>query len=99
MRVELVKHISVYASLGRSKASADKKNSLNQAFGITLPNLLKTGLLADVHYSKFDSSFGSGKYTSFSLSKNLSDSFRIQFLGGHQTFNSALSANNRMRNE
>ena len=94
VRVELVKHISVYASLGRSKATSDKKNSLNQAFGITLPNLLKTGLLADVHYSKFDSSFGSGKYTSFSLSKNLSDSFRIQFLGGHQTFNSALSANN-----
>src|SRR5256885_7103907 len=45
VRVELVKHISVYASLGRSKATSDKKNSLNQAFGITLPNLL-TGLLA-----------------------------------------------------
>ncbi|PYU69006.1 MAG: hypothetical protein DMG52_29985 [Acidobacteria bacterium] len=94
VRVELVKHISVYASLGRSKATSDKKNSLNRAFGLTVPNLWKTGLLADVHYSKFDSSFGSGKYTSFSLSKNLSDSFRIQFLGGHQTFNSALSANN-----
>ncbi|PYU72970.1 MAG: hypothetical protein DMG49_06860 [Acidobacteria bacterium] len=94
VRVELVKHISVYASLGRSKASADKKNSLNQAFGITLPNLLKTGLLADVHYSKFDSSFGSGKYTSVSLSKNLTDSFRIQLLGGHQTFNSTLTNNN-----
>ena len=94
VRVELMKHISVYASVGRSKATSDKKNSLNQAFGLTVPNLWKTGLLADVHYSKFDSSFGSGKYTSFSLSKNLSDSFRIQFLGGHQTFNSALSANN-----
>jgi len=44
VRVELVKHISVYASLGRSKATSDKKNSLNQAFGITLPNLLRTGL-------------------------------------------------------
>ena len=94
VRVELVKHISVYASLGRSKATSDKKNSLNQAFGITLPNLLKTGLLADVHYSKFDSSFGSGKYTSLSLSKNFTDSFRFQLLGGHQTFNSALTNNN-----
>jgi hypothetical protein len=47
-----------------------------------------------VHYSKFNSSFGSGKYTSFSLSKNFTDSFRLQFLGGHQTFNSALTTNN-----
>ncbi len=94
VRVELVKHISVYASLGRSKASSDKKNSLNQAFGITLPNLLRTGLLADVHYSKFNSSFGSGKYTSVSLSKNLTDSFRLQLLGGHQTFDSSFTNNN-----
>ena len=94
VRVELVKHISVYASLGRSKATSDKKNSLNQAFGITLPNLLRTGLLADVHYSKFDSSFGSGKYTSVSLSKNLTDSFRLQLLGGHQTFDSSFTNNN-----
>ena len=95
VRVELVKHISVYASLGRSKATSDKKNSLNQAFGITLPNLLRTGLLADVHYSKFNSSFGSGKYTSVSLSKNLTDSFRLQLLGGHQTFDSSFTNNNQ----
>jgi hypothetical protein len=94
VRVELMKHISVYSSLGRSKTTSDKKNSLNEAFGITVPNLWKTGLLADVHYSKFNSSFGSGKYTSFSLSKNFTDSFRLQFLGGHQTFNSALTTNN-----
>jgi hypothetical protein len=94
VRVELVKHISVYTSLGRSKATSDKKNSLNQAFGLTVPNLWKTGLMADVHYSKFDSSFGSGKYTSVSLSKNVTDSFRLQFLGGHQTFNSSFSNNN-----
>jgi hypothetical protein len=94
VRVELVKHISVYTSLGRSKATSDKKNSLNQAFGLTVPNLWKTGLLADVHYSKFDSAFGSGKYTSVSLSKNLTDSFRLQFLGGHQTFSSGLTNNN-----
>ena len=94
VRAEIVKHISVYASLGRSKSTTDKKNSLNQAFGITLPNLWKTGLLADVHYSKFDSSFGSGKYTSVSLSKSLTDTFRVQLLGGHQTFNSTLTSNN-----
>ena len=94
VRVEFLKHISVYASLGKSKATTDKKNALNQAYGITLPNLWKTGLVTDLHYTKFDSSFGSGKYTSVSLSKSLSDSFRLQFLGGHQTFNSTLTNNN-----
>jgi hypothetical protein len=93
VRVELVRHISVYASLGKSKATTDKENSLNQAYGITLPNLWKTGLLADVHYSKFNSSFGSGKYTSLSLSKSVSDSLRLQILGGHQVFDSPQTTN------
>jgi hypothetical protein len=93
VRAELVRHISVYASMGKSKATTDKKNALNQAYGITLPNLWKTGLLADVHYSKFDSSFGSGKYTSVSLSKSVTDSLRLQVLGGHQVFNSPLTTN------
>lgn len=95
VRVELPKRISVYSSLGRSKASTDQKNSLNQGYGITFNRLGNTGLIADVHYSKFNSSFGSGQYESFSLSKSLSDSFRMQLLGGHQTFASALSANNK----
>ena len=95
VRVEVIKQITLYASLGRSKATTDTKNSLNQAFGITLNNLLKTGLLADVHYSKFDSAFGSGKYTSFSLSKNVTDSMHLQLFGGHQSFNSALTNNNQ----
>jgi len=94
VRVELVRHITVYSSLGKSKATADTKNSLNEAFGITVPSIWKTGLLADAHYSKFDSSFGSGKYTSVSLSKSITDTFHVQLLGGHQTFNSALTSNN-----
>jgi hypothetical protein len=95
VRVEFPKHISVYASLGKSKATTDKKNALNQAYGITVPNVWKTGLLADAHYSKFDSSFGSGQYTSVSLSKSITDTFRVQLLGGHQTFHSTLTSNNQ----
>lgn len=91
VRVELIKQINVYASLGRSKATTDTKNSLNQAYGITFNNLLHTGLLLDLHYSKFDSVFGSGKYTSFSLSKSVTDSLRLQLFGGHQAYNSTLT--------
>ena len=93
VRVELIKHVAVYSSLGRSKVSTDVKTSLNQAYGITLGRIWKTGLLADVHYSKFDSAFGRGQYESFSLSRSLTDSLRVQVFGGHQIFNSSLSTN------
>jgi len=95
VRVEVVKQINVYGSLGRSKASTDTKNSLNQAFGITFNNLFKSGLLADLHYSKFDSAFGSGKYTAFSLSKSVTETLHLQLFGGHQSYNSSLSSNNQ----
>jgi hypothetical protein len=93
VRVEFPKRISVYASLGKSKATTDKKNALNQSYGLMFGNIWKTGLLADLHYTKFDSAFGSGKYTSFSLSKNVTDFLRLQLLGGHQVFDSALTTN------
>jgi hypothetical protein len=94
VRVELPKRISVYTSLGRSKASSDQKSSLNQGYGVTFGKLWNTGLIADFHYSKFTSAFGDGRYESFSLSRSLTDSFRVQVLGGHQVFASSLTANN-----
>jgi hypothetical protein len=93
VRVEMPKHITLYTSLGRSKASTDQKSSLNQGYGITFVRLWNTGLIADLHYSKFNSPFGSGQYESFSLSKSLSDTFRIQIMGGRQKFDSSLSTN------
>jgi hypothetical protein len=93
VRLDLPKHISLYSSVGRSKASTDTKNALNESFGISLGNIWRTGLLADLHYSKFNSSFGSGQYESVSLSKNLSEKLRLQLLGGNQLFNSPLTTN------
>ena len=93
VRLTLPKRIGLYASLGESKTTTDKKGSLNQAFGVSFGSLWKTGLLLDLHYSKFNSSFGSGKYESFSLSKSLTDTFRVQLYGGRQDFNTALSTN------
>jgi len=93
VRVDLPRHISVYASLGRSKATTDNKSSLNQAYGVTFANIASTGLLLDLHYSKFDSDFGSGQYEAISLSKSLSESLRLQVMGGDQKFNSPLTTN------
>jgi hypothetical protein len=93
VRVDLPAHVSVYASLGHSKATSDSSSSLNQAYGITLGNIAHTGLLLDAHYSKFNSSFGSGEYESVSISKSLSEKFRLQLIGGNQQFNSPFSTN------
>jgi hypothetical protein len=94
VRLSLPKHIELFAGLGRSKASTDKKNSLNQTYGLAFGEIWKTGLRADLRYSKFDSAFGSGGYQSITLSKNLSETLRLQVQGGRQTFNSSLSNNN-----
>jgi len=93
VRLALPKRIGLFASLGKSKTTTDKRNSWNQAYGVTFGSIWKTGIFADAHYSKFDSSFGSGKYTALSLSKSLTDALRLQVYGGHQVFNSSLSNN------
>jgi len=93
VRFALPLHIGLFASVGKSDATTDKKSSLNEAYGLSLGHLWNTGVILDLHYSKFDSSFGSGKYDSFSLSKSITDTFRVQLYGGHQVFNTALSTN------
>jgi len=93
VRLDLPKHISLYTAVGRSKVSTDTRNSLNEAFGVTLASLGRTGLFLDLHYSKFNSSFGGGQYESISLSKNLSDTLHLQLMGGNQKFTSSMTTN------
>ena len=97
LRLELPAHISLYGAVGRSKASTDTKNSLNNAFGVTFGDIWHTGLFLDLHYSKFDSSFGSGQYESVSIAKSLSDRLRVQLMGGNQLFNSTFTTNSNAK--
>jgi len=93
VRIEVVKTISIYTDLGRSSRTGDAQTSLNQMYGITFARVPKIGLRADVHYSKFTSSFGSGTYRAFSLSRSLGDRFHFEALGGDQVFTSSLAGN------
>jgi hypothetical protein len=93
VRFDLPKHISLYAAIGQSKASTDTKSSVNDAFGVTFGNLFRSSLALDLHYSKFDGTFGSGEYESVSLSRNLTEKLRLQLLGGNQLYTSPLTAN------
>jgi hypothetical protein len=91
-RVEVVKNIFVYSQLGRSNRSGDVKSSLNQLYGLTFANLPLIHVRADVHYTKFDSAFGSGSYRAISITRNMTDNFRLEVLAGDQSFNSTLTA-------
>jgi hypothetical protein len=92
-RIQFPKHITGYFSLGQSSDSSDPKSSLNTLFGVTMSNIWKTGLQADVRYSKFDSTFASGNYRSVSLTRDLGERLRLDLEGGTYVYNSSLAAN------
>jgi hypothetical protein len=93
VRLEVLKQVWVYTNLGRSNSSGDSKSSLNQLYGLTFGRVPWIHIRADGHYARFNSSFGTGSYESVSLSRSLSDNFRLELLGGQQNFVSALSSN------
>src|SRR5581483_740866 len=96
-RVEVWKQIWLSTNLGRSSGTGDAKSSLNEMFGITFNRLPVLKLRADAHYSRFNSSFGTGSYESFSLSRQMSDRLRLEVLVGQQNFASSLTTNTRGR--
>ena len=89
VRVKVVKDIWVYNLLGRSNRSGDAKASWNQLYGVTVGRTPWIGTRTDLHYSKFNSTFGSGSYTSLSLSRNFNDNLRWEVLAGRQSFASS----------
>ena len=85
-RVQVVKDVWAYTLLGRSSRSGDAKSSWNQLYGVSVGRMPWIGMRTDVHYSKFNSSFGSGSYESISLSRNFNENLRWEVLGGRQSF-------------
>jgi hypothetical protein len=96
-RLEVLKQVWLYTNLGRSSRSGDPSTALNEMYGITFGRIPWVKMRADAHYSKFNSSFGSGYYESVSLARSLSDNFRLEVLGGQQNFSSAYSNNSNSK--
>ena len=94
MRVQFPLHLMGYASLGQSNSSGDKKNSLNEMFGLTAMRIWKTGLGVDARYSKFDSAFACGTYRTVSVTRDLGQKFRLDVMGGSYDYNSSLALTN-----
>ena len=85
-RVEFPRHIVGYFSLGQSNDSTDPKNSLNKMFGVTVSNIWKTGLEADVRYSQFDSAFASGTYSTLTLRETCFENLRLNLQAGRYAY-------------
>jgi hypothetical protein len=96
-RVEVLKQVWVSSETGLSNHSGDKGQSLNEMVGLTFAHLPWIGLHTDLHYSRFNSSFGSGSYESIGFSKEMGETLQLQFMAGQQSFDSALTNTNRSR--
>ena len=97
VNVKVVKQITLYSDLGQSSRTGDPTRSLNQLYGVTFGRVPWVGLRTDVHYSKFNSSFGGGTYRAVSISRNFGDEFQLNVLGGDQSITSALAGNQSAR--
>jgi AMIN domain-containing protein len=96
-RVEVWKQVWLSTNLGRSSGTGDSKTSLNEMYGITFGRIPRLNVRADVHYARFNGSFGNGSYEAFSLSRQMSDRLRLEVLMGQQNFASTLTMNTRGR--
>jgi len=96
-RLEIWKQVWISTNLGRSTGTGDAKASLNQMYGITWGRVPKLNMRADVHYSRFNSSFGTGFYESLSFSRQMSDRLRLELLLGQQNFASPITINTHSR--
>jgi len=92
-RIQFPVHLTGYFTVGKSNDSSDPKSSLNTLFGVTMTNIWKTGLMADARYSKFDSAFAAGTYSSVSVTRDLGERFRLNLQGGRYVYNSSLATN------
>jgi len=96
-RVEVAKQVFLSTILGRSNRSGDTSSSLNEMFGVTFNRLPLLHLRASANYARFNSSFGSGSYESISVSRQMSEKLRLEFLAGQQDFSSAVTTASRSR--
>jgi hypothetical protein len=92
-RVEPVRHVFLYSTIGHSDRTGDKEGTLNWMQGLTWDEIGRTGLRADFRYSKFDSFFARGNYKVLTLSRHLGDRMTWDAQFGSQSLASSLTAN------
>lgn len=96
-RLALPSNLGVYGNTGRSSRTGDQKASWNYLAGISLGNILRSGLRLDYRYSRFDSSFGRGTYQTLTADRQVGEGLRFEIQAGQQSVSSAFSDQSRAR--
>ena len=94
-RLELPFRLGIYSTVGRSNRSGDEKPSWDYLAGVTAADILHTGFRADLRYSRFDSSFGSGTYKSLMLARDLGVGLQFDAQVGQQDVLSKFTSQSR----
>jgi hypothetical protein len=97
VRLRPIRLITLYSSLGRSERNGDERPSWNYQYGLTLDKIPVIDLRVDARMSRFDSSFGSGKYYTASIIRTIADTLHFEIQGGRQVFRSALTEQDEAR--
>ena len=96
-RLKLPYRLAVYGSAGRSSRTNDIRPSWNYSYGAAAADILRSGIKLDFRISKFDSSFGNGRYHSLFVSRGIGERFRFEVRAGQQKLASALTNQKRSR--
>ena len=91
VRLNLPFRSTVYTEIGRSSRSGDTQPSWNKMFGLSFRDMFHTGIMADLHYTEFDSAFGKGNYQSVTLTRQLRETLRLSLQAGQQKFGSTFT--------
>ena len=97
VRVEPFENLMLTANLGNSRRNGDASHAVNQAYGVTWKRLPILDLRLDLRYNSYSSSFGTGSYESAGVTRELSDTLRVQFQGGVQNTQSTYVSQTRAR--
>jgi hypothetical protein len=95
VRLDLPYRIGLYSSLGRNEREGDGRPSWNHMHGLTLANLVGTGIRLDLRHSRFNSLIGAGRYDTLSISRDFGEGFRVELQGGEQLLQSQLTGQQR----
>lgn len=92
-----LERLIIAANWGGSSREGDAQASLNQMYSVGWTRLPWIHARIDGRYTQFSSSFGTGRYRSISLVREVGDSLRLELMAGQQNFAGNLTRQNRSR--
>ncbi|MBI5087042.1 MAG: hypothetical protein HZB13_20900 [Acidobacteria bacterium] len=92
-----LQRLLIGANLGRSHSNSDSRSSLNQMYNVAWTRLPYISARLDGRYTRFNSSFGAGTYQTVSLTRELGEGLRLEFMVGQQDFKGAMTRQSRSR--